>query len=68
VPAALERPEVVARGALVTVIAGVGSVTVKSDGVALESARLGQRLRVRSASGRIVEGTAEAPGQVRVGT
>jgi flagella basal body P-ring formation protein FlgA len=68
VPAALERPEIVARGALVTVIAGAGSVTVKSDGVALESARLGQRLRVRSASGRILEGTAEAPGQVRVGT
>jgi len=68
VPAALERPEVVARGALVTLIAGDGAVTVKSDGVALEGARLGQRLRVRSASGRIVEGTAEGPGQVRVGS
>jgi flagella basal body P-ring formation protein FlgA len=65
---AIERPEIVARGALVTVIAGAGPVTVKSDGVALESARLGQRLRIRSASGRIIEGTAEGPGQVRVGT
>jgi flagella basal body P-ring formation protein FlgA len=68
VPAVLERPEVVARGAQVTVIAGTGPVTVKSDGVALDSARLGQRLRVRSASGRVIEGTAEGPGQVRVGT
>ena len=68
VPAAIERPEVVARGALVTLIAGDGPVTVKSDGVALEAARLGQRVRVRSASGRIVEGTAEGPGQVRVGS
>jgi flagella basal body P-ring formation protein FlgA len=68
IPAALERPMVVERGALVTLIAGAGPVTVKSDGVALEGARLGQRLRVRSASGRIVEGTAEGPGQVRIGT
>jgi flagella basal body P-ring formation protein FlgA len=68
VAAALERPEVVSRGALVTIIAGAGPVTVKSDGVALESARLGQRLRIRSASGRVIEGTAEGPGQVRVGT
>lgn len=68
VPAALERPEVVARGALVTLIAGDGPVTVKSDGVALEAARLGQRVRVRSASGRVIEGTAEGPGQVRVGS
>jgi flagella basal body P-ring formation protein FlgA len=68
VPAALEQPEVVMRGAIVTLIAGDDPVTVKSDGVALEGARLGQRLRVRSASGRIVEGTAEGPGQVRMGT
>jgi flagella basal body P-ring formation protein FlgA len=67
VPAALERPEAVARGTLVTLRAGDGGITVKSDGVALDAARLGQRLRVRSASGRIVEGTAEGPGQVRVG-
>jgi flagella basal body P-ring formation protein FlgA len=68
IPAALELPMIVERGALVTVIAGDGPVTVKSDGVALEGARRGQRLRVRSASGRIIVGTAEGPGQVRVGT
>jgi flagella basal body P-ring formation protein FlgA len=68
VPAALDRPEVVQRGALVTLISGQGPVTVKSEGIAIEGARLGQRLKVRSASGRVIEGTAEGPGQVRVGS
>jgi len=67
VPAALEQPLGVERGALVTLIAGGSDITVKVDGVALEPARLRQRVRVRSPSGRIVEGTVEAPGQVRVG-
>jgi flagella basal body P-ring formation protein FlgA len=64
---ALEHPEVVARGALVTLVSTSGTVTVKSEGVALEPGRLRQRVRVRSASGRVIEGTAEGPGQVRVG-
>ena len=66
--AALEFPEVVRRGELVTLTAGDGPITVKSEGVALEPARLKQRLKVRSASGRVIEGTAEGPGQVRVGS
>jgi flagella basal body P-ring formation protein FlgA len=66
--AALEQPEVVRRGELVTLTAGDGPVAVKSEGVALEAARLRQRLKVRSASGRIIEGTAEGPGLVRVGS
>jgi flagella basal body P-ring formation protein FlgA len=65
---ALEHPQVVERGALVTVVSTSGTVTVKSGGVALEPGRLGQRVRVRSASGRVIEGTAEGPGQVRVGS
>jgi flagella basal body P-ring formation protein FlgA len=65
--AALEAPEVVRRGELVTLAAGDGPVMVKSAGVAMEAARLKQRLKVRSASGRVVEGTAEGPGLVRVG-
>ena len=65
--AALEAPEVVRRGELVTLAAGDGPVMVKSQGVALEAARLRQRLKVRSASGRVIEGTAEGPGLVRVG-
>jgi len=68
VPAAIENPEVVERGALVTLIAGDGPITVKSEGIAIESARLNQRVKVRTASGRVIEGTAEGPGQVRVGS
>jgi flagella basal body P-ring formation protein FlgA len=66
--AALEAPEVVRRGELVTVTSGSGPISVKSEGVALGPARLGQRLRVRTASGRVIEGTADGPGQVRVGS
>jgi len=66
--AALEAPEVVRRGELVTLTSGRGLITVKSEGIALEPARLKQRIKVRSASGRVIEGTAEGPGQVRVGS
>jgi flagella basal body P-ring formation protein FlgA len=65
---ALEHPEVVERGSLVTLISEAGGVSVKSEGVALEPGRLRQRVRVRSASGRVVEGRAEALGVVRVGS
>jgi flagella basal body P-ring formation protein FlgA len=65
---ALVAPEVVRRGELVTLTAGEGPVTVKSEGVALEPGRLRERIKVRSASGRVIEGTAEGPGQVRVGS
>ncbi len=68
VPAALVFPQLIERGALVTLISGGGAVLVKSSGVALEPARLKQRVRVRSQSGRIVEGTVEATGEVRVGS
>lgn len=64
---ALDYPQVVERGALVTLISQSGPVSVKSEGVALEPGRLRQRIRVRSASGRVIQGTAEGPGQVRVG-
>ena len=64
---ALEQPQGVERGALVTLIASNATVQVKAEGVALEPGRLKERVRVRSASGRVVEGVIEAPGQVRVG-
>jgi len=64
---ALEQPQGVERGALVTLIAANQSIEVKGEGVALEPARLKERVRVRTASGRVVEGLVEAPGQVRVG-
>jgi flagella basal body P-ring formation protein FlgA len=66
--AALQAPEIVRRGELVTLTAGHGPIAVKSEGVALEAARLRQRLKVRTASGRVIEGMVEAPGQVRVGS
>ncbi|HEX5048797.1 MAG TPA: flagellar basal body P-ring formation chaperone FlgA [Gammaproteobacteria bacterium] len=67
VPAAVEHPTVVQRGAIVTVVSGSGSVLVKSDGVALEPAKLNDRVRVRSRSGRIVSGVVEPSGEVRIG-
>lgn len=66
--AALESPEVIERGALVTLVAGSGGVRVRSEGVALEGARLKGRIRVKTPSGRIVEGVVEASGEVKVGT
>jgi flagella basal body P-ring formation protein FlgA len=65
--AALEQPQGVERGALVTLIAANATIEVKGEGVALEPGRIKERVRVRSASGRVVEGVVEAPGQVRVG-
>jgi flagella basal body P-ring formation protein FlgA len=65
--AALEQPLGVERGALVTLIAANATIEVKAEGVALEPGRLKERVRVRSPSGRVVEGLVEAPGQVRVG-
>ncbi len=64
---ALEQPQGVERGALVTLIASNATIQVKAEGVALEPGRLKERVRVRSSSGRVVEGVIEAPGQVRVG-
>jgi flagella basal body P-ring formation protein FlgA len=64
----LESPEVIERGALVTLVAGSGGVRVRSEGVALEGARLKGRIRVKTPSGRIVEGVVEASGEVKVGT
>ena len=68
VPAALEHPEVIERGALVTLTSGRGTVRVKAEGVALEPGRLRERIRVRTPSGRIVEGVVAAPGEVRLGS
>jgi flagella basal body P-ring formation protein FlgA len=65
---ALEHPTVVERGALVTLVSGRGAVVVKSEGVALEPARLNERVRVRSPSGRVVEGVVGPAGEVRIGS
>lgn len=67
VPAALDRPELVARGSLVTLIARRGGIEVKSEGLAVQSAGLNERVRIRSRGGRIVEGLVEGESLVRVG-
>lgn len=64
----LDRPTLVARGAIVTLISGAGPIQVKSNGVALEPGRVRERVRVRSDSGRVVEGIVESTGEVRVGS
>jgi flagella basal body P-ring formation protein FlgA len=67
IASSLEQPQGVERGALVTLISANSTIEVKAEGVALEPARLKERVRVRSASGRVVQGVVEAPGLVRVG-
>lgn len=67
VPAAVDSPRVVERGALVTLVAGGGVVVVRGEGVALESGGVNERVRVRSPSGRVVEGVVAASGEVHVG-
>lgn len=68
VPAAIDRPSAVERGARVTLVAGAGGIEVRSEGIALHRAALGERVRVETRSGRIVEGRAEAPDIIRVGS
>ena len=67
-PAVLEAPLAVRRGDLVTLISGGAGVEVKSEGEAIENGILNQRVRVRTVSGRIVEGTAGPDSQVFIGT
>ena len=66
-PSALEAPRAVRRGDLVTLIAGSPGVEVKSEGHAIEDGTLNQRVRVRTRSGRIVEGTVGPDNQIFVG-
>jgi flagella basal body P-ring formation protein FlgA len=68
VPAALEQRRLIARGALVTLVSSARGIEVSAEGVAVEDAGLQQRIRVRTAVGRIVEGIVESPHRVRVGT
>jgi flagella basal body P-ring formation protein FlgA len=66
-PAALERQKLVDRGAIVTLTTNLGSVSVKAEGVALEQGAEGQRIRLKTAAGRVIEGTVVASNEVRVG-
>jgi flagella basal body P-ring formation protein FlgA len=64
---ALDRTQMIERGALVTLTSERSGIMVKSEGVALDDAVAGQRVRIRTRTGRIVEGRAEDQGRVRVG-
>lgn len=63
----LETPKIIKRGQKVSIRLRNGALDVHMDGAALTDAEPGQRIRVRNeSSGRIVEGTAVAPGVVEV--
>lgn len=64
-PNALGGRQMVRAGDRVEVIARLGGIVVRANGVALGSGDSGSRLRVRNVdSGKIVDGIIKAPGQV----
>ncbi|HBG30542.1 MAG TPA: flagella basal body P-ring formation protein FlgA [Gammaproteobacteria bacterium] len=66
-PSQLAQAVVVRRGQQVVIEAASGSIRVQGNGEALADGLAGRRLKVRNgASGRIVEGTVQADGRVRV--
>ncbi len=65
---ALEPERLVRRGQRVAVIAGHGSIAVRSEGEALADAAAGERVRVRNLRSRqVVEGLVDERGQVLAG-
>ena len=66
-PAALATRMLVRRSGLVALVVKTSGIMVKSEGVALSDARLHQRVRVRTPTGRVVEGIVEAQDRVRMG-
>lgn len=63
----LETTPVVRRGQVVTIVSGAGGVEVRAQGEALADGGPGESVRVRNhQTQRVVSGTVEAPGQVRV--
>jgi flagella basal body P-ring formation protein FlgA len=65
-PSMLAHREVVRRGDRVTLLAAIGSVSVRASGMALAGGDDGQRVRVRNvSSGQVVDATVVGPGVVR---
>lgn len=63
----LEATPVVRRGQSVTIVSGTGGIEVRARGEALGDGGPGQSVRVRNhQTGRVLSGTIEAPGLVRV--
>ena len=68
VPQAVKGVPLIRQGETVTLVMRQGGMEVRSSGIALGDAELGQRLRVRNESSkRVVEGTATASRLVEVG-
>lgn len=66
-PGALAPPKLIRRGEQVTVVAGIGPVSVRGQGVAMQDGVEGARVKVRNPiSGRVVEGRVTAPGRIMI--
>lgn len=66
-PNYLQVPRVVQRGERVTLMVEIGGLVVRSEGITLGDAGLGERVQVRNESSkRVIEGTVASPGMVRV--
>jgi len=66
-PAAAQTPRIIRRGDRVALVIQSGVLMVRSSGVALSDAGLGERITVRNdSSRRVVEGTAQENGVVAV--
>lgn len=64
---ALDRPPAVRRGEVVMVVAALPGIEIRSSGVALADARIGETVRIRhSTSLKVIQAKADTPGVVRV--
>ncbi len=57
----------VQRGSLVTLTTHRAGITVRGEGTALEEGAIGERIRLRTPAGRVVEGVVESDSEVRIG-
>ena len=66
-PRSLKQQKIVQRGEQVILVAQAGSMEVRMNGMAMEDAILGDKIKVKnSSSNRVVEGVVQAPGVVQV--
>ncbi len=66
-PRSLKQQKIVQRGEQVILVAHAGAMEVRMNGMAMEDAILGDKIKVRnSSSNRVVEGIVQAPGVVQV--
>lgn len=66
-PRSLKQQKVVQRGEQVILVAQAGSMEVRMNGMAMEDAVLGDKIKVKNnSSNRVVEGVVQAPGIVQV--